>query len=1034
MKKFLGLLCAVCICLGFATLANSNAKANALAQADWESLVDFIVEVEEGRDIRVLQLSDTQVIAGDDNRRPSRGNGNWIDKEVEKHEKYVEQIILSYKPDFIFVAGDIIYGEFDDNGDNLLRYIEFMESFGIPWAPVLGNHDPESNMGVDWQCEQFERAEHCLFKQRTLTGNGNYTVGLAQGGELKRVFFMLDSNGSHSASKKTLSNGHTQMQAGFGNDQIEWYTGVAQAIRGASPETKLSFVFHIQLYAFVDAFAQYGFTNKADCLPIDIDNHPDRKEGDFGYIGAVFPTLWDSDYKVWNGLKALGVDSIFVGHEHCNSGSVTYEGIRMQYGQKSTTYDMANYLLSDGGIVGSYDDEIGVPIIGGTALPVSEEDGSFVNPHIVYYEDGASIERAFDFNGVDFDASVKTPLLKDADVAVKVASAPAGYEGGVYFAESKQSVSVGFEFYRNLIIENITSLKLRAYVSNYNASTPTLSVYASDSSGALAQMQFPENSFGKWVDIDVLPLLKTASGLEENGAFKPFTISYDCNYVSGETPKVYFDGLTVTYTEVLYQLEKVVEKHPLMAFEEGGISQYRTHSYYRYTLSDLGEKDALAIKGKQSKTYKVGDKGYSLTFSLTAKKLKDVSVMLLADNTGGNGYSFSFMTNGVSLDRPNGHPLDLFDYEFNPTKTVEVEVGFVRFDYNEKTGAGNGNTAYIFAKIDGEVVAWRLLELFGLQGRQYLTISTYYEENDVTLGSYNVVEYRTAGGKLLMKELSKNNIAVTQEKVTLYAQGLAYTGVSVNGGEFTDGKILDKGVNVVTINTVVEPEGDLYGGSVAYDLTTANVILGGSEYDGVVKEISPVVQDGAVLTEGVDYTLEFFRGNASTTDFTSAGEVTVLIKGAGKYVGQTEAVYVITQREIEITTSSQVGALSQDADKLIATGLVAGDEIAGFTLKKEDCKVKVAGLQIKNASGKDVTDCYTVTYNYGEGHSYGEWVDDGNGIRECVCEGCGDTITEAYENNTSTPQPTGCKGGLGGGMLFGLGLIAVCLIKRKREE
>ena len=70
-----------------------------------------------------------------------------------------------------------------------------MNQYDIPWAPVFGNHDNESMKGVDWQCEQLKRAKKCLFLQRELTGNGNYTVGIRKGNELKRVFFMLDSNG-----------------------------------------------------------------------------------------------------------------------------------------------------------------------------------------------------------------------------------------------------------------------------------------------------------------------------------------------------------------------------------------------------------------------------------------------------------------------------------------------------------------------------------------------------------------------------------------------------------------------------------------------------------------------------------------------------------------------------------------------------------------------------------------------------------------------------------------------------------------------
>lgn len=147
-----------------------------------KDLVDFTVDVEEGRDIRVLQLTDVQTISAEQKRYPNRISDSGKADTYLGYQRYIGQVIERYDPDFIIMTGDNTYGEFDDSGEQLVALIEFMETFEIPWAPVFGNHDNESNMGVDWQCEQFENAEYCLFKQRTLTGNGNYSVGITQGG------------------------------------------------------------------------------------------------------------------------------------------------------------------------------------------------------------------------------------------------------------------------------------------------------------------------------------------------------------------------------------------------------------------------------------------------------------------------------------------------------------------------------------------------------------------------------------------------------------------------------------------------------------------------------------------------------------------------------------------------------------------------------------------------------------------------------------------------------------------------------------
>jgi hypothetical protein len=163
-------------------------------------LCDFILEVKESRDIVVLQLSDPQIIDAMQKRSVDRLTPKeeeyWAtDKIEERCYGYIREVVFRVKPDFIFIAGDLVYGQFDDKGTSLRTFVNFMESFCIPWAPIWGNHDNESVKGVAWQCEQLEKAEYCLFKKGDVTGNGNYTVGIVQGNELKRVFVMLDTHG-----------------------------------------------------------------------------------------------------------------------------------------------------------------------------------------------------------------------------------------------------------------------------------------------------------------------------------------------------------------------------------------------------------------------------------------------------------------------------------------------------------------------------------------------------------------------------------------------------------------------------------------------------------------------------------------------------------------------------------------------------------------------------------------------------------------------------------------------------------------------
>ena len=134
-------------------------------------LPDFVLHISNGKNPVILQLTDTQIIDASQKRFPTRiGNeeiGYWLPtRKNERCYNYLTEIITSVKPDLIIMTGDVVYGEFDDKGSSLTEFIEFMEKFEIPWAPVFGNHDNECTKGVDWPCQQSERATHCIFDQK----------------------------------------------------------------------------------------------------------------------------------------------------------------------------------------------------------------------------------------------------------------------------------------------------------------------------------------------------------------------------------------------------------------------------------------------------------------------------------------------------------------------------------------------------------------------------------------------------------------------------------------------------------------------------------------------------------------------------------------------------------------------------------------------------------------------------------------------------------------------------------------------------
>lgn len=378
MKKIRALISALlCAILIVSLLAGCSLPSWLKPEAEtpnFEELVDFVVQAEEGREFRILQLTDTQIIDPGQSRYPERiGNTTPLTDEDLYRDcfYYIEEAVKQAQPDLIIMTGDIVYGEFDDNGTSLQKIVAFMDSLQTPWAPVFGNHDNESIKGVSWQCQQFEEAEYCLFKRGDMLGNSNYSIGVQQGDKLIKVIYMLDSNGCSNGKSYTLPSGEVMkynktekmcLAATIGEDVLDWIGESAQKMR-----TELGYVpskfaaFHIPTTEFVTGLNAVGYTES------DNFTFPESDETNFGTKGETISGISVPNF--WIMMKALNFDGIFVGHRHRNNHSIVYQGIRLTFGTKSSTYDR-------------YDRQM----LGGTLITIAEDGETFSVEHCLVGE------------------------------------------------------------------------------------------------------------------------------------------------------------------------------------------------------------------------------------------------------------------------------------------------------------------------------------------------------------------------------------------------------------------------------------------------------------------------------------------------------------------------------------------------------------------------------------------------------------------------------------------------------------------------
>ena len=278
--------------------------------------------------------------------------------------KYMDYVVEQTNPDLIIVTGDIIYGRYDTDGTILKSIVNRLSSYNIPWAPVFGNHDNESPVGVNYQVTQFLLAKNCLFIARSeLTGNGNYSIGLFINNKLVRSLYMIDTKGC------TCLGGDDTKKSPYGieKEQIKFIQECQARCELYNGSVVKGFVaMHVMPAIMTSAvFIKYGVqVNDLSKLGGSF-TIPDNDDGDFGSFHENSVLVVDKSGNAFYDFVDCNIDGIFVGHEHQNNASVYFDGIRLTYGLKSSTCDF--YQPSK---------------LGGTLIEVSEND--FEVTHIYY--------------------------------------------------------------------------------------------------------------------------------------------------------------------------------------------------------------------------------------------------------------------------------------------------------------------------------------------------------------------------------------------------------------------------------------------------------------------------------------------------------------------------------------------------------------------------------------------------------------------------------------------------------------------------
>ncbi len=275
-----------------------------------------VITKESGKPFRILQLTDVHL-----------GGGLFTKGRDANAIDAVTKVIKNANADFVVVTGDIVYpfwcyGGSHNNLKTCKTFARLMEDLGVQWTMVFGNHDSEffAKATKEDLAEFYSALPNCHFSfgDDELFGVGNYCIPLMnEDGTLNTALMFLDSNDYLGWS---FFSGFDTIHS----NQIEWYKKTINDLSTQDKQANSLAFFHIPPKEFKDAWDKFYM---GGCT--DVTYHHGfvgEKDNYFGYPktveGRFFKEMVD-----FGSCKGM-----FMGHDHLNTLSLTYQGIRLTYG------------------------------------------------------------------------------------------------------------------------------------------------------------------------------------------------------------------------------------------------------------------------------------------------------------------------------------------------------------------------------------------------------------------------------------------------------------------------------------------------------------------------------------------------------------------------------------------------------------------------------------------------------------------------------------------------------------------------------
>lgn len=352
-------------------------------QNETSEYVSFVMKMGKSGTFKILQLTDIHFNNSDVT------NDKDLSKDYSLRDGWamtaVTEIVKEADPDLIMVSGDSIFTldlislftETNDNYAAFQKFAKFIDSFKIPWLFVFGNHDEEGSLhtrigSVDGTKKVLgaylnsDEIKYCLYDDgpEEINGVGNYILNvLNRDGSVNHSLVMFDSGSYLRVTDERTGKMYSDQRKYeyVHDDQLDWYEAALDDIsrienkkNPKSNEKVPSIVFqHIPfpeygtvVESYIEALTELGENWEDTINPNGKERTLSTSAGEITYHGGMYGdgevcssfvgTFMNRKFTGGNEFERLlaygSTKYVFCGHDHRNTFSFTYKGIRLTYG------------------------------------------------------------------------------------------------------------------------------------------------------------------------------------------------------------------------------------------------------------------------------------------------------------------------------------------------------------------------------------------------------------------------------------------------------------------------------------------------------------------------------------------------------------------------------------------------------------------------------------------------------------------------------------------------------------------------------